>query len=100
LFSVLSFQHIQNAYAGATLPNDASVRLHESLAFRPVGRFEQVGYKFGQWHDTIWWVKRIGAHAVPAPEILWLQDAEHMEGFQEALREGERLLRGPETSAR
>src|SRR4051812_8759685 len=31
LFSVLSFQHIQNAYAGATLPNDASVRLHERL---------------------------------------------------------------------
>lgn len=31
--------------------NKASIRLHESLGFRHVGRFEQVGTKFGRWLD-------------------------------------------------
>lgn len=93
LFSVLAFQHIQNAYAGATLPNEGSVHLHESMAFKRVGIYEEVGYKFGVWHDTIWWVKRLGAHAIPAPDIVWLADAIEMDGFNDALREGERFIR-------
>jgi len=31
--------------------NTASVRLHESLGFAPVGRLPEVGTKFGQWLD-------------------------------------------------
>jgi phosphinothricin acetyltransferase len=93
LFSVLAFQHIQNAYAGATLPNPASVAIHESFGFRRVGIYEEVGYKLDRWHDTIWWVKRLGAHAVPAPAIVWLDEARNMDGFDEALRVGERLLK-------
>lgn len=93
LFSVLAFQHIQNAHAGATLPNDASVAIHEAFGFKRVGLYQEVGYKFGRWHDTIWWVKRLGAHAVPAPAILWLDEAQRTEGFEEALGEGERLLK-------
>lgn len=31
--------------------NIASIRLHESLAFRVVGRFSEVGIKFGRWLD-------------------------------------------------
>jgi phosphinothricin acetyltransferase len=81
LFSVLAFQHIQNAYAGATLPNPASVALHEALGFKRVGVYEEVGYKFGKWHDTIWWVKRLGAHAVPAPDIVPLSQALTMPDF-------------------
>jgi phosphinothricin acetyltransferase len=81
LFGVLAFQHIQKAYAGATLPNDASVGIHEGLGFRKVGVYEEVGYKLGRWHDTIWWVKRLGAHAVPAPAILPLSEAETMSDF-------------------
>src|SRR5919199_3326619 len=37
LFSLLSLQGFYNAYAGITLPNPASVGLHEALGFRPVG---------------------------------------------------------------
>ena len=81
LFSVLAFQHIQNAYAGATLPNEGSVRLHEGLGFKRVGIYEQVGYKFGAWHNTIWWVKQLGARAVPAPEIIPLSEAATMPDF-------------------
>ncbi|MCV3735669.1 GNAT family N-acetyltransferase (plasmid) [Rhizobium sp. TRM96647] len=37
--------------AGIEAENEASIRLHESLGFRVVGRFEEVGTKFGRWLD-------------------------------------------------
>ncbi len=40
---------------GISLPNDASVRLHEALGFRKIGQFEEVGYKFGRWIDVGYW---------------------------------------------
>jgi L-amino acid N-acyltransferase YncA len=43
------------ACAGVTLPNDASVGLHESLGFEPVGTYRRVGWKAGEWHDVGWW---------------------------------------------
>ena len=43
------------ACAGITLPNAASVALHEGLGFRPVGVFRAVGHKLGRWHDVGWW---------------------------------------------
>ena len=42
-------------HAGIALPNEASVRLHEALGFRPVGVYENVGHKHGAWHDVGWW---------------------------------------------
>ena len=41
--------------AGVALPNPASVGLHESLGFAPVGVFPQVGRKLGQWIDVGFW---------------------------------------------
>lgn len=55
LFAALALQGFYNAYAGATLPNPASVGLHESVGFRPVGVYHGVGYKMGAWHDVGWW---------------------------------------------
>ena len=55
LFAALALQGFYNAYAGATLPNPASVGLHESVGFRPVGVYRGVGYKLGAWHDVVWW---------------------------------------------
>jgi phosphinothricin acetyltransferase len=31
--------------------NGASIRLHESMGFERVGRFREVGFKFGRWLD-------------------------------------------------
>lgn len=59
LFHCLRLQGFLNAYAGITLPNPASVRLHESLGFKPVGVYEGVGYKLGRWHDVGWWGLRL-----------------------------------------
>lgn len=44
-----------NAYAGITLPNDASIALHRRLGFQAVGVFRSVGHKLGAWHDVSWW---------------------------------------------
>ena len=55
LFAALDLQGFYNAYAGATLPNPASVGLHEAMGFRPVGVYRGVGYKMGAWHDVVWW---------------------------------------------
>ena len=32
-----------------TLPNEASVGLHEALGFEPVGVYRRIGWKFGEW---------------------------------------------------
>jgi phosphinothricin acetyltransferase len=55
LFKLLELQGFYNAYAGITLPNPASVGLHEAMGFQPVGVYRAVGYKLGAWHDVGWW---------------------------------------------
>jgi phosphinothricin acetyltransferase len=55
LFDELRRRGFHTAIAGITLPNDASVRMHEALGFAPVGTFREVGYKFGGWRDVGFW---------------------------------------------
>ena len=43
------------AFAGITLPNPASVGLHEAMGFAPVGVYRDVGFKLGAWRDVGWW---------------------------------------------
>ena len=45
--------------------NTASIRLHESLGFRPAGRLERVGCKFGRWLDVTLMQKTL---VPPAPD--------------------------------
>ena len=47
------------AIAGMTLPNVASVGLHEALGFEPVGTYRRIGYKLGNWHDVAWMQRRL-----------------------------------------
>jgi phosphinothricin acetyltransferase len=47
------------ACAGITLPNDASVALHEAFGFVPVGVYRNIGFKFGAWHDVGWWQRAL-----------------------------------------
>jgi L-amino acid N-acyltransferase YncA len=48
-------QRFQVACAGITLPNEASVALHESLGFVAVGVYRRIGWKAGAWRDVGWW---------------------------------------------
>ena len=64
LFDRLKQRGYVRAFAGITLPNDASVRFHQSFGFESIGVFSAIGYKFGKWHDVGWWQKDI----VPLPK--------------------------------
>jgi L-amino acid N-acyltransferase YncA len=55
LFDRLRRQGFQVACAGITLPNAASVGLHESLGFVAVGVNRRIGWKRGAWRDVGWW---------------------------------------------
>lgn len=68
LLRLLEAQGFRNAYAGIALPNEASVRLHESVGFTPIGIYRGVGFKHGAWRDVGWWGRHIGdPGAHPAP---------------------------------
>lgn len=70
LFPQLITRGFYTAYAGITLPNAASVGLHEACGFRPIGVYTSVGFKLGAWHDVGWWQRelrpRVGTPAPPS----------------------------------
>jgi phosphinothricin acetyltransferase len=55
LLPMLRQQGFHAAFAGIALPNPASVALHESVGFTPVGVYREVGFKLGRFHDVGWW---------------------------------------------
>lgn len=55
-------------HAGITLPNPASVGIHESFGFQPIGTFPKVGHKCGEWRDVGWWYLDLMPSADPAVE--------------------------------
>ncbi len=61
LLSLLTRQGVYMACAGITLPNDASVALHEAVGFRPVGVYRAIGFKHGSWRDVGWWQVELNA---------------------------------------
>jgi phosphinothricin acetyltransferase len=70
LFDVLALQGFRNAYAGVTLPNDASVGFHRAMGFTPVGVYRGVGYKLGAWHDVAWFERPLAPRvAEPPPPV-------------------------------
>ena len=63
LFEEMAGEDVHRLLAGVTLPNDASLALHEKLGFTSVGTFREVGRKFGQYWDVAWYERENG----PAP---------------------------------
>jgi L-amino acid N-acyltransferase YncA len=55
LLPVLEGQGYVQAIASITLPNPASVVMHERCGFRRVGVYEEVGFKQGGWHSVGLW---------------------------------------------
>jgi phosphinothricin acetyltransferase len=67
LFALLVAQGYYKAYAGVTLPNAASVGLHQALGFTQVGVYRGVGYKFGAWHDVAWFERALQPERIEPP---------------------------------
>jgi phosphinothricin acetyltransferase len=100
LFALLQLAGYYAAHAGVTMPNPASVGLHESVGFVPIGVFRAVGFKLGAWHDVGWWQlelqPRVGA---PAPPIaLPVLRAEAAAAVAAALATGLAHLVAPQPS--
>jgi L-amino acid N-acyltransferase YncA len=93
LFQLLRLQGFYNAYAGITLPNAASVGLHEALGFEPVGIYRAVGYKHGAWHDVGWWHLPLLAHTAPESDPKPLSAICETEAGQTALAAGLNFVR-------
>ncbi|MDQ6745216.1 MAG: N-acetyltransferase family protein [Actinomycetota bacterium] len=69
LLALLRRQGLWMACAGITLPNEASVALHEALGFAPVGIYRRIGYKNAAWQDVGCWQRPLRPVADgPPPE--------------------------------
>ena len=93
LFAILAAQGYFNAFAGIALPNPASVALHESMGFEPIGVYRRVGYKFDQWHDVGWWQFTLKQHVGSPGEPLDVTAVSQQPGWTELLTRGESIIR-------
>ena len=75
LFELLRLQGFVAVCAGVTLPNEASLALHESVGFVSVGVYRAIGYKLGAWHDVRWLQLDLLPRAVPPPAPILGADA-------------------------
>lgn len=64
------------AYAGTFYDRAAydwavenSVKFHEHMGYRIVGKFCKCGYKFGKWYNMVWMEKHIGEHVEHAIKV-------------------------------
>ena len=57
LFDALTAEDLHRAYAGITLPNEPSIALHTQFGFSLLGRYSEVGRKFGRFWDVAWFEK-------------------------------------------
>jgi len=91
LFALGRLQGFHAVHAGVTLPNAASVGLHESFGFQPVARYPKVGHKFGAWHDVGWWQLELRARTGPPPAPIVSPEkarAEHGRAWDAAFEQG------------
>lgn len=59
LLDALAATDLHRAYAGVTLPNDASLALHRRFGFTPVGVYSEVGFKFDRYWDVAWYQREL-----------------------------------------
>ncbi len=71
LFEALRLQGFHRVYGGITLPNAASIGLHEAHGFKPIGTYGEVGFKFDAWHSVGWWALELGASSAPTPPAVF-----------------------------
>lgn len=74
LEEILKKQGVVKTIAHITMPIDEfsdfnSMQFHEKMGYKLVGKFENIGYKFGRWYSTIWMDKMIGTPKENMQEI-------------------------------
>jgi L-amino acid N-acyltransferase YncA len=92
LFEILALQGYRNAYAGITLPNPASVAMHEAMGFERVGVYHRVGYKMNKWHDVAWFERPLAEHVLEPPEPIAFSVVATNKAVKAAIARAEGLL--------
>lgn len=59
LLGLLAQRGVHVVIGGISLPNEASVALHEKLGYRKVAHFPEVGFKFERWIDVGYWQRSL-----------------------------------------
>jgi L-amino acid N-acyltransferase YncA len=85
LFEVLRLQGYFKVCAGITLPNPASVGLHEAMGFTAVGVYRGIGYKKGAWHDVAWYELALQPERLDPPVPRPISDFVHSGAWRRIL---------------
>jgi L-amino acid N-acyltransferase YncA len=67
LLSILKDQGVVNVIGGMTMPNEASLKLHEHFGFTQVAQIKNAGFKMGRWWDVGYWQLQLQKPLVPHP---------------------------------
>jgi phosphinothricin acetyltransferase len=94
LLPVLALQGYCKAYAGVSLPNPASVGLHEAVGFTLVGVYRGVGYKIGAWHDVAWYQRSLQPEPAKPAEPILVDALRGSAAWTEAIAAGLAFYRG------
>jgi L-amino acid N-acyltransferase YncA len=68
LLPLLEAQGFTQAIAALTLPNEASIRLHERFGFAQTGSYADVGFKLGKWRSVGLWQRPLAPMAAEPEE--------------------------------
>lgn len=59
LIKLLKETNLHTVLGVLTIPNDASIKLHEKFGFEQVANLKEVGFKFGEWQNIGIWQLRL-----------------------------------------
>lgn len=88
LFDLLRLQGYFKACAGITMPNPASVGLHEASGFKLVGVYRGIGYKKGGWHDVAWYEAALQPESLDPSPPRPVSDFVETAAWREAVSRG------------
>ena len=70
LEELLKNQGYRKVYAIITTANAPSIAFHEAVGYHHTATMPNCGYKFGQWHGTVWMEKELNTwDAPPSPPV-------------------------------
>lgn len=93
LIEVLKLQGYNNAYAGVTMQNINSEGFHESFGFRLIGVYENVGYKFGRWHNVEWYGLKIKEYDEKPVKPKSIDEISNTNEFNIIIEKAEQMVR-------
>jgi phosphinothricin acetyltransferase len=79
LLMCLESQGFRSVVAVISLPNEASVGLHEALGYVHAGTIRKAGYKLGGWHDVGFWQREFTTDDQPPTPVRPVADGDEGE---------------------